>query len=62
MGAAIDAPQSNANRVFATEATVRFGDCDLAGIVFYRCYFEISNNLVEDWCAQALSMVFGKST
>jgi 4-hydroxybenzoyl-CoA thioesterase len=46
------------NRVFATEVTVRFGDCDPAGIVFYPRYFEMVNNLVEDWCAQALGMSF----
>nr|WP_314626560.1 thioesterase family protein [uncultured Noviherbaspirillum sp.] len=46
------------NRVFATKVTVRFGDCDPAGIVFYPRYFEMVNNLVEDWCAQGLDMSF----
>ena len=58
MGGAIDARQADAQQVFATEVTVRFGDCDPAGIVFYPRYFEMFNNLVEDWCAQALGMGF----
>lgn len=37
---------------------VRFGDCDPAGIVFYPRYFEMFNNLVEDWCAQELGVGF----
>ena len=37
---------------------VRFGDCDPAGIVFYPRYFEMFNNLVEDWCADALGTSF----
>jgi 4-hydroxybenzoyl-CoA thioesterase len=39
---------------FSTSVTVRFGDCDPAGIVFYPRYFEMFNNLVEDWCAIGL--------
>ena len=58
MNDAIDAAQDGVNPVFATEVTVRFGDCDPAGIVFYPRYFEMFNNLVEDWCAQALGMSF----
>ena len=37
---------------------VRFGDCDPAGIVFYPRYFEMFNNLVEDWCATGLGKSF----
>jgi 4-hydroxybenzoyl-CoA thioesterase len=47
-----------ANQVFAAAVTVRFGDCDPAGIVFYPRYFEMVNNLVEDWCAHGLGMSF----
>jgi len=43
---------------FAREVLVRFGDCDPAGIVFYPRYFEMFNNLVEDWCAQGLGASF----
>jgi 4-hydroxybenzoyl-CoA thioesterase len=58
MNDAINATQEGADPVFATQVTVRFGDCDPAGIVFYPRYFEMFNNLVEDWCAQALGMGF----
>ena len=44
--------------VFVREVLVRFGDCDPAGIVFYPRYFEMVNNLVEDWCAQGLGTGF----
>ncbi|WP_374000490.1 acyl-CoA thioesterase [Massilia sp. CFBP 13647] len=43
---------------FARTVQVRFGDCDPAGIVFYPRYFEMFNNLVEDWCAQGLGLSF----
>lgn len=58
MNGATDAMQESANPAFATDVTVRFGDCDPAGIVFYPRYFEMFNNLVEDWCAQALGASF----
>ena len=41
---------------FEREQTVRFGHCDPAGIVFYPRYFEMLNELIEDWFAQALSL------
>jgi 4-hydroxybenzoyl-CoA thioesterase len=43
---------------FTMSVTVRFGDCDPAGIVFYPRYFEMFNNLVEEWCARGLGMSF----
>jgi 4-hydroxybenzoyl-CoA thioesterase len=43
---------------FSRQAQVRFGDCDPAGIVFYPRYFEMFNNLVEDWCAEGLGASF----
>jgi 4-hydroxybenzoyl-CoA thioesterase len=43
---------------FEREVLVRFGDCDPAGIVFYPRYFEMFNNLVEDWCAHGLGTSF----
>jgi 4-hydroxybenzoyl-CoA thioesterase len=35
---------------YRSHIQVRFGHCDMAGIVFYPRYFEMFNNLVEDWC------------
>jgi 4-hydroxybenzoyl-CoA thioesterase len=46
------------DHIFARQVQVRFGDCDPAGIVFYPRYFEMFNNLVEDWCADGLGTSF----
>jgi 4-hydroxybenzoyl-CoA thioesterase len=43
---------------YATQAKVRFGDVDAAGIVFYPRYFEILNTAVEDWFEDELGMSF----
>jgi 4-hydroxybenzoyl-CoA thioesterase len=43
---------------FVVEIPVRFAHCDTAGIVFYPRYFEMFNNVVEDWCAQGLGVSF----
>lgn len=48
----------NGPAVFQREQVVRFGHCDPAGIVFYPRYFEMLNELVEDWFAQALGLPF----
>ena len=48
----------NAPAVFQREQVVRFGHCDPAGIVFFPRYFEMLNELVEDWFAQALGLPF----
>lgn len=45
---------------FVTEWQVRFAHCDAAGIVFYPRYFEMLNNLVEDWCEQGLGVSFSE--
>lgn len=37
--------------VFTTQVAIRFRHCDPAGIVFYPRYFEILNDVVEDWFA-----------
>lgn len=47
-----------AGGAFSMPVTVRFGDCDPAGIVFYPRYFEMFNNLVEEWCAYGLGTSF----
>lgn len=41
-------------KTYTREVLVRFSDCDAAGIVFYPRYFEMFNNLVEDWCRDVL--------
>lgn len=43
---------------YTTQAKVRFGDVDPAGIVFYPRYFEMLNAAVEDWFEQALGFSF----
>jgi len=43
---------------FERTVQVRFRDCDPAGIVFYPRYFEMFNNLVEDWCEHGLGASF----
>lgn len=43
---------------FETTVTVRFGDVDGAGIVFYPRYYEMLNSAVEDWCAAILGVNF----
>ncbi len=45
-------------RPYRAEILVRFGDCDPAGIVFYPRYFEIFNDIVEDWCREGLQFSF----
>ena len=43
-------------QVFTTERSVRFADCDAAGIVFFPRYFEMLNGVVEDWFAGPLQV------
>lgn len=43
---------------FQREQLVRFGHCDPAGIVFYPRYFEMLNELIEDWFAHDLGLPF----
>jgi 4-hydroxybenzoyl-CoA thioesterase len=44
--------------VYTTELPIRFTHCDPAGIVFYPRYFEMFNDLVEDWCRDVLHYSF----
>jgi 4-hydroxybenzoyl-CoA thioesterase len=46
------------NAVFSKPVRVRFKDCDTAGIVFFPRYFEMLNDLVEDWFREALDWPF----
>ncbi len=44
--------------VYSADVRIRFTHCDAAGIVFYPRYFEIFNDLVEDWCREGLGFSF----
>ena len=41
---------------FCRARTIRFSDCDPAGIVFYPQYFVMFNGLVEDWIDEGLGI------
>lgn len=43
---------------FEVEYLIRFQHCDPAGIVFYPHYYEMFNQLVEDWFAEGLHLPF----
>jgi 4-hydroxybenzoyl-CoA thioesterase len=43
---------------FERTLTIRFSHCDPAGIVFYPRYFELFNDLVEDWVTSALGIPY----
>lgn len=43
---------------FRVQKRVRFSHVDCAGIVFYPRYFELYNEVVEDWFAHALGCPF----
>ena len=43
---------------FTREIKIRFQHCDPAGIVFYPGYFEMFNQMVEDWFAEEVGMSF----
>ena len=43
---------------FTRERTIRFSDCDPAGIVFYPQYFVMFNGLVEDWFTEGLNISY----
>jgi 4-hydroxybenzoyl-CoA thioesterase len=51
-------PSAVLGRAYRAEVLVRFAHCDPAGIVFYPRYLEMFNNLVEDWCREALDISF----
>lgn len=44
---------------FRVAKSVRFAHCDPAGIVFFPRYFELLNEVVEDWFAGPLESAFG---
>lgn len=43
---------------FSVEYLIRFQHCDPAGIVFYPRYYEMLNQVVEDWFASGLDWSF----
>lgn len=51
-------PKMAPQRVYRTQVPIRFTHCDPAGIVFYPRYFEMFNDLVEDWCRDGLQFPF----
>ena len=44
--------------VFTRTAPIRFADCDTAGLIFYPRFFELVNEMVEDWFAGPLETSF----
>jgi 4-hydroxybenzoyl-CoA thioesterase len=46
--------------LFSTRQTIRFSDCDPAGIVDYPNYFKMAQAVVEDWFAQSLREPVGE--
>jgi 4-hydroxybenzoyl-CoA thioesterase len=51
---------SDGGRVYRADILVRFRHCDPAGIVFFPRYLEMFNDLVEDWCREALDVSFAE--
>lgn len=47
-----------AGQVFVRRETVRFGQVDAAGLIFYPRYFEMISNTMEAWFAEALETPF----
>lgn len=43
---------------FSVTRRIRFGQTDPAGIVYYPNYFDMFNEIVEDWFADELEMSF----
>ena len=43
---------------FSRQIKIRFQHCDPAGIVFYPRYFEMFNQVVEDWFADDIGVSF----
>ena len=46
--------------IFSVEYLIRFQHCDPAGIVFYPRYYEMLNQVVEDWFADGLHWSFAE--
>ena len=48
--------ETTSTTAFRRERTIRFSDCDPAGIVFYPQYFVMFNGLVEEWIDNGLNV------
>lgn len=46
--------------VYRSDILIRFSHCDPAGIVFFPRYLEMFNDIVEDWCREALGFTFAE--
>lgn len=46
--------------VFKTRRTVRFGECDPAGVVYYPTYFNWFHQTMEAWFEEALGIPYAK--
>ena len=44
--------------VFSTERTVRFGECDPAGVVYYPVYFNWFHQTMEAWFEEAIGIPY----
>jgi 4-hydroxybenzoyl-CoA thioesterase len=51
---------SNTNKAFSVVRKIRFGQTDPAGIVYYPNYFDMFNEIVEDWFEDELGCSFGQ--
>ncbi len=59
--AASPAPASpSPTPIFSTRRTVRFADCDPAGIVFFPQYLVMLNTLVEQWFDDGLGIPYAQ--
>ena len=45
-------------KVFKTQRTVRFGECDPAGVVYYPVYFDWFHQTMERWFEEALEIAY----
>ncbi|MCU0968926.1 MAG: acyl-CoA thioesterase [Rubrivivax sp.] len=52
------APALHRGAHFETRRTVRFADCDPAGIVFFPQYLVMLNTLVEEWFDRGLGIAY----
>jgi 4-hydroxybenzoyl-CoA thioesterase len=49
---------ASSGRSFSVIRKIRFGETDSAGIVYYPNYFDMFNEIVEDWFEEDLGMSF----